>query len=163
MKWSILTTGFSTLVTACILLWAGSTYNAKSGVKDSPIILGVLAAGVLGCSLCFTLRLLQLINHYGNTRFHPVLVSHMLLFSIQLLSQIALIWHLLVTFADAMALYVYSRTVMLEKDDWLWIPIALDLLVFFLMFFNLIAVLVEMLKSCFCSRVQEREFQHLIE
>ena len=162
IKLGILTTGFSTVATGSILIWAGSIYNAKSGIKDSPIILGVLAAGFLGCLFCFTLRIFQLLNHYGNTRFHPILVSHKLLLLIQLLTQIALIWHLLVAVADAMALYLYLRTVMLERNDWLWIPPALDLFVFILMFINVFMVPAEMIKNSSCSRVPEEEFQHLI-
>ena len=158
----LLITGVSTFLTFCILVWAGSVYDAKPGIKDSPIIIGVLMAGFVGCSLCFLLRILQLRSLSGRGTVHPILVSHHLLLLTQLLTLVALIWHLLVTVADAMAIYLYRKTVNGGRDEWLWIPPVLDLIVFLVMFAHLFMVLAEMIQSCFKANIRDEELSTLI-
>ena len=164
IKSGLFITGVSTFATFCILAWAGSLYNEKPGVKDNPIIMGILVAGFVGCLLCFTVRILQLLAESGRASVHPLLTSHHVLLFLQLTTQIALIWHLLVTLADSMAVFLFKRTVSNEKDEWLWVPPALDLLVFFLMFAHMFFVVVEMMKSCFEKETSESdELTHLLD
>ena len=161
----LITTGISTLITFCILVWGGSIYNSKKGVKDSPVILEVLIAGFVGCLLCFILRVLQLRAHRGKGRVQPVLVSHHLLLFTQIITQIALLWHLVVTLAMAMALFLYRKKVekLVGEDDWLAIPPAVDLIVFLMMFAHLFVVVVEMIKSCSERRVPEEDLTRLVD